>query len=355
MSSIPLPITQNSSGHRILVVGDHFIAPSLMRSALARTIDPIIPIREATTPFPLEPFRSIAEVREASGSEEQMIAALDGITVCLAHHAPLTERILAASPALRLFIVCRGGPVNANIAAATAARVTVGFTPGRNATATAEFAVAMALTAMRRIPFADAGIRAVGWPGDYTFETAGFELEGSTCGLVGFGAIGGRVARILQGFGAHVLAYDPYATIPPASGVEQVSLNDLLRRARLLSLHARETPETRRLIGAAEISRMPAGSVLVNCARGALLDYTALEAALRSGHLAAAAADVFPEEPLPPTSTLLTLSNFVMTPHIAGGTQQAAEKAARIAAEELARYLRGEPMLFCANPAVLST
>ena len=354
MTSTTLPSPQPTSSHRILLVGDHFIASSLMRSALHRTIGDVIPITEATTPFPLEPFRSIAEVREASGSEEQMIAALDGITLCIAHHAPLTERILAASPALRLFIVCRGGPVNANLAAATAAGVAVGFTPGRNATATAEFAVAMALAALRRIPLVDAGIRAGGWPGDYTFATAGFELEGSTCGLVGFGAIGHRVARILQGFGAHVLVYDPYASIPQGTDIEQVPLDDLLSRSRLVSLHARETAETRSLIGAAELARMPAGGVLVNCARGALLDYAALEAALRSGHLAAAAADVFPEEPLPSSSSLLTLPNFVMTPHIAGGTQQAAEKAARIAAEELARYLRGEPIHFCANPAVLS-
>ena len=339
---------------KILLIGDHFISPALMRASLSPELRGSLAIAEAETPFPLEPFRSIAEVREASGSEEQMIEALQGARLAIAHHAPLTERVLASTPELRLFVVCRGGPVNANLAAATAAGVTVCFTPGRNATATAEFAVAMALAAMRGIPMADRGIRGGAWPGDYTFASAGFELEGTTCGLVGYGAIGSRVARILRGFGATVLVHDPYATLAPGDGVEQVALDDLLRRAMVVSLHARETAETRGLIGREQIALMPRGAVLVNCARGALLDYAALEDGLRSGQLLAAAADVFPEEPIPPGSSLLTLPNFTMTPHIAGGTRQAAEKAARIAADEVARFVAGEPVLYCANPEVRS-
>ena len=335
---------------KLLLVGDHFISPALMRSSLSPALVDSLEITEAQTPFPLEPFRSIAEVREASGSEEQMIAELQGVTLCIAHHAPLTRRILAAAPELRLFVVCRGGPVNVNVAAATEAGVTVCFTPGRNATATAEFAVAMVLAALRGIPAADRGIRSSAWPGDYTFASAGFELEGATCGLVGYGAIGSRVARILKGFGAKVLVHDPYAGASSEDGVEHVELDELLRRSRVVSLHARETAETEGMIGAAQLARMPPGSVLVNCARGALLDYPALEQALRSGHLAAAGADVFPEEPIPSNSPLLSLSNFIMTPHIAGGTQEAAKKAARIAAEELERFVSGAPVHFCANP-----
>ncbi len=334
---------------KLVLIGDHFIPPSLMRSSVMARVGDALEIAEATTPFPLEPFRDIAEVKEASGSEDEVIAALKGAAMCIAHHAPLTRKVLAASPDLRLFAVCRGGPVNVNLPAATEAGVTVCFAPGRNAAATAEFSVAMMLAALRRIPASDRGIRQGGWPGDYTFETAGFELEGTTCGVIGFGAIGRRVARILQGFGATVLAHDPYAKSDAEERIELVSLEDLLRRAHVVSLHARETPETRGLIGQREIAWMPKGAVLVNCARGALLDYGALEEALRSGQLASAAADVFPEEPLPEKSTLLTLPNFVMTPHIAGGTQQAAEKACRIAAEEVERFWKGAPVRFWAN------
>ena len=351
----PASLSAESTIPNILVVGDDFIAPSLMRRSLDAALGREVPVAEARTPFPSEPFHSIAEVREASGSEEAMIEALDGISICIAHHAPLTKRILDASRALRLFIVCRGGPVNANLDAATEAGVVVGFTPGRNATATAEFTVAAALACLRGIPRADRGIREGGWPGDYTYDSAGFELDGSVCGLIGYGAIGSHVGRILRGFGARVLVFDPYAKIAPEEDVEVVSLPELLRRSQIVSLHARETAETRGLIGREQLSMMPRGSILVNCARGALLDYQALAEALSSGHLFAAAADVFPEEPIPADSPLLALPNFVLSPHIAGGTKGAATKAARIAGEEAARYLRGEPILYCANPASLAS
>ena len=338
---------------KLLTIGDHFIPPGLMRERLQGIADGM-EIVESSTNFPLEPYRDIAEVREASGSEEQMIAVLAGVSVCVAHHAPLTKRVLQHAPDLKLYVVCRGGPVNANVAAATEHGVAVAFTPARNAAATAEHTIAMVLSALRGIPRADAAMRLGEWKGDYTWESAGFELETATAGLIGYGAIGRMVATILRGFGTELLVYDPYARLTGEDHVEQVELNDLLRRSHIVSLHARETRETVGILGPAQIAQMRKGAVLVNCARGALMDYGALADALRSGHLFAAAADVFPEEPLPPASPLLQLPNFVATPHIAGGTRQAAEKAAGIAAEEVRRFLRGEPLRYCANPEVLA-
>jgi len=337
------------SKNKLLLIGDHFISAELMHSKIDH-LSLGYTILEASTPFPLEPFRDIAEVREASGSEEQMIESLQGVSICIAHHAPLTQRVLSHAPDLRLFIVCRGGPVNVNLAAATASGVTIGYTPGRNATATAEYSIAMILSAIRGVPQTDAALRKGQWKGDYTWETAGFELESSTVGIIGYGAVGRLVARALHGFGAKILIYDPFVTITATEYVEQVSLQELLSRSDVVSLHARDTPETRGMIGKKEITLMKKGSVIVNCARGSLLNYTALASALRSNHLFAAAADVFPEEPLSPASELLSLPNFVATPHIAGGTRQAAEKAANIAADELERYLSGKPIRFCANP-----
>lgn len=334
---------------KLLLIGDHFILPSVMRSNLnAAALG--YEIVEASTPFPIEPFREIAEVHEASGSEEQMIEVLDGVSICIAHHAPLTERILRHAPNLRLFVVCRGGPVNVNVPAATSRGVLIGYTPGRNAAATAEHTIAMMLGAIRGIPRGDAGIRSGEWKGDYTWESAGFELEAATVGLIGYGAIGRLVARCLRGFGAKVLVYDPLSKAAPDDGVEQTSLESLLVRSNIVSLHARDTPQSRGILGREQIAQLQRGSVVVNCARGSLLDYDALADALRSGHLFAAAADVFPCEPLQKDSPLLSLPNFVMTPHIAGGTRQAAEKAATIAGAEVTRYLSGQPLRFCANP-----
>jgi D-3-phosphoglycerate dehydrogenase len=336
---------------RLLVIGDHFILPDLMQNKLG-SLAKEFEIVQASTPFPLEPFRDIAEVREASGSEEQMIDALRGVSICIAHHAPLTQRVLEHAPDLQLFVVCRGGPVNVNLEAATRRGVAIAFTPARNAAATAEHTIAMILSALRGIPAAYSAIRHGVWKGDYTWETAGFELETATVGLVGYGAIGRIVGRILRGFGATVLVYDPFTTVDAADGVEQVELETLLRRSNVVSLHARESKDRCNLLGEREISQMQRGSVIVNCARGSLLDYDALAEALRSGHLFAAAADVFPEEPLPANSPLLSFGNFVTTPHIAGGTRQAAEKAVTMAVEEVRRFLAGESLRYCANPQV---
>ncbi|MEG9430708.1 NAD(P)-dependent oxidoreductase [Terriglobus sp. ADX1] len=337
------------SKEKLLLIGDHFILPSVMREALGPLADRF-DIHEAQTPFPLEPFRNIAEVREASGSEEMMIRELEGVSLCIAHHAPLTRKVIEASPALRLFIVCRGGPVNVNLDAASQHGISIAYTPARNAAATAEHTIAMMMCAIRKIATRSAELRKGQWNGDYTWETAAFELESATVGLIGYGAIGRIVGRILRSFGAKVLVYDPFAHIG-SEDVEQVAeLNTLLDQVDVVSLHARETAETRSILGAAQIGRLKRGAVVVNCARGSLMDYNALGAALLSGHLSAAAADVFPQEPLLADSPLLKLPNFVMTPHIAGGTRQAAIKAARIAADELQRYITGEPLHHCANP-----
>lgn len=339
---------------KVLTVGDHFLLPEIMQRSLRILVPSGLEYLNAMTQFPVEPVGNIGEVREASGSESQMTEILRGVSLCVAHHAPFTRKVLESADQLKLVVICRGGPVNVNLDTATERGIAVAYAPGRNAAATAEHTVAMMLAALRGIPAADAAMRKGEWKGDYTYHSAPFEIETATVGLIGYGAIGQIVARILRSFGAQVLIYDPYALLDAAEKVEQVSLDELLQRSKIVSLHARETAESHGLIGAKQIAQMPRGSVLLNCARGGLMDYEALHAALVSGQLSAAAADVFASEPLPADSPLLKLPNFVMTPHIAGGTREAAEKAAHIAAGEVARFLRGEPLLHCANPQVLT-
>lgn len=350
---------------RVLAAGDHFVLPGLLAAAVrdaaagaGRTVE----VTEITLPWPVTPFGRVAEVDEASGTEDEMIAALDGAEVCVTQMGPLTERILAASPALRLFGVGRGGPVNANLAAATAHGVAVSYAPGRNATATAEHTLGMILAAARRIPQTHADLMAGRWRGDYyRYDEVGIELDGTTVGLVGCGAVGGRVAALLAAFGANVLVYDPYLSDADlaaltAGGAERVeALPDLLARAQVISLHARATPRTAGMIGAAELAALPANAIVVNCARGSLLDYDAVCDAIDSGHLFGAAFDVFPEEPIPAGSRLLTTPGIVLTPHLAGASKQTAANAARIVASDAGRYLRGLAPAHCANPEVLPT
>ncbi|GFJ86794.1 hypothetical protein Prum_004360 [Phytohabitans rumicis] len=221
------------------------------------------------------------------------------------------------------------------------AGIAVCATPGRNAPAAAEHAIALTLAALRRIPSVDATVRGGEWRSDlYALSAAGHELAGTTVGLIGYGAIGARVARILRAFDASVVVYDPYATAD-ASFVS--TLDELLSRSFVVSLHARLTPETRHLIDAAAVARMPHGAVLVNTARGGLVDYDAVVDALESGQLGAAAFDVYDPEPIPPGARLLSAPNVVLTPHLAGATVQTAERAASLAAAAVAAYRAGAP------------
>ncbi|MFD5947184.1 2-hydroxyacid dehydrogenase [Streptomyces collinus] len=334
---------------RVVAAGDHFVLPSLITRAVEHEVERA-DVHEVRLGWPLEPFGPVAEVQEASDAEDELIEALAGAQVLVTQMGPVTGKVLAACPDLRLVVVCRGGPVNVNLDAAKDHDVRVCFAPGRNAAATAEFTVGMMLAALRRIPQAhDPLARRGSWEGAtyYTYERSGLELEDLPVGLVGYGAVGSRVARVLCAFGARVMVHDPYVH-GEIHGLRVTTLDDLLRRSQVITLHARLTPETRGLIGARELGLLPPGAVVVNVARGPLLDEGALCDALESGRLSAAALDTYEREPLPARSRLPGLADrVVLTPHLGGASRAVAEKAARIAAEEVGRWVRGEPLAHC--------
>jgi D-3-phosphoglycerate dehydrogenase len=342
---------------RVLAAGDEFVVPTLFDEALRAEPDVgDLDIAHLTAGWPHEPFGPVgpegARVEEASGIEDDLVAALAGARVCLTQMAPFTARVFDAVPDLEMVAVSRGGPVNVDLAAADRAGVAVAQAPGRNASAAAEYAVGMALAALRRIPMADRELRDGTWRGDlYAYDEAGLELDGTTVGLVGYGAIGRIVARVFRAFGATVLVADPYTdeATADADGVRLVGLDELLRSSSVVSLHARLSDETRGMIGARELDLLPRGAVLVNTARGGLLDYGPLPEALRSGRLGGLALDVYDVEPPPDDWPLHRAPNVVATPHLAGATKQTAHRAASIAAGEAARFLRGEPLRHPAN------
>ncbi|GAA4735582.1 2-hydroxyacid dehydrogenase [Actinomycetospora chibensis] len=347
---------------RVLAAGDGFVLPALFDEALRGEPDVgDLDIAHLTAGWPTEPFGPVgpegARVEEASGTEDDLVAALDGARVCLTQMAPFTSRVFDAAPDLQMVAVSRGGPVNVDLAAADRAGVAVAQAPGRNAAAAAEYAVGMTLAALRRIPLADRELRDGTWRGDlYAYDEAGLELDGATVGLVGYGAIGRLVARVLRAFGATVLVADPYTDEATAStdGVRLAELDELLRSSSVVSLHARLSDETRGMIGARELDLLPEGAVLVNSARGGLLDSGVMDSgrlpeALRSGRLGGLALDVYDVEPPPDDWPLHHAPNVVATPHLAGATKQTAHRAASIAAGEVARFLRGEPLWHPAN------
>lgn len=339
----------------VLAAGDNFVLSDLLAEAVREEV-PGADVATVDSRWPDVPFGPVSEVDEALGDEDELIRALADRQVLVTQMAPVTARMLAACPSLELVAVSRGGPVNVNIPAATEAGVAVCYAPGRNATATAEMSIGLMLAMLRRIPETHAHTAAGEWRGDYyRYERCGPELEGTPVGVVGCGAVGSRVARVLGAFGAEVLIHDPYADRArlAAHGEPVEDLDALLRRSLIVTLHARVTDETRGLIGRDRIEAMPAGAYLVNAARGPLLDYAATCDALESGRLAGAAFDTFETEPIPPGDRILTAPNVVLTPHLAGASKAVAHKAARIAAAEVGRWVRGEPLAHCANPAAL--
>jgi D-3-phosphoglycerate dehydrogenase len=331
---------------RILLAGDGFIRNEELRQAiLAAGVD--ADFAELTLPWPQTPFGPIAEVQEASGDEDAVVAAAADCDVVVTQMAPITASVIASAPNLRLVVCTRGGPVNVNVAAAADRGIVVSSTPGRNAVAAAEYTVLLMLAAMRGLPTAHNSMVAGEWRSDlYAYDEAGSELANSTVGLVGFGEIGRRVAGLVRAMGATVLAYDPFVSADSADGAVLTDLADLLARSDVVSLHARLTPETAGMIGAREFALMKRGAVFVNTARGGLLDYAAAEAALHDGILRSIAIYVYDEEPFATNAPLLCSTDVVLSPHLAGATRQTAQRAIGMAAAEVARFAAGQPLLY---------
>jgi D-3-phosphoglycerate dehydrogenase / 2-oxoglutarate reductase len=261
--------------------------------------------------------------------------------------APMSRAMLARLPQLKMIAVSRGGPVNIDMQAARDHGVLVVNTPGRNASAVAEFTIGAILAQTRKITEGHEGLRAGVWRGDlYRADVTGRELNELTIGVIGYGNIGTKVVKLLRAFGARVLVHDPYVQLAPedaAAGVELTTLGRLLAEADVVTLHARVTDETRNMMNAEAFAKMRPGTIFLNTARGPMCDYDALYAALAGGHLGGAMLETFAVEPVPTDWPLLQLPNVTVTPHIAGASVRTVTFAAEQAAEEVRRYLMGEP------------
>jgi len=247
------------------------------------------------------------------------------------------------------------GVDNIHLPSATAHGVLVTrVTPWMERDAVAEMTVALLLTLLRRIPEAAAAVRDGRWGERAAF--VGRELKGKTVGLIGFGNIGSRVGEILaRGFGARVLAYDP--GVPDAAvraaGAEPVDLETLLREADIISLHAALTPENFHMLSHEAFAKMKPGVILVNTARGELIEEAALLAALASGRVAGAALDVVEGEPIGPDHPLLRFPNVLVVPHVAAYTHEALRRMGEKVIADVERVLRGEIPEEVVNPEVL--
>ena len=275
----------------------------------------------------------------------------DGV-LCL-----LTDRmdaaLLEAAPALRVVSNMAVGTDNIDLAAATARGIPVGNTPGVLTETTADFAFALLMAAARRIVEADAYVRAGSWQTWGPSVLLGRDLYGATLGIVGFGAIGQAVAQRAQGFSMRVLyTRRSSAPAPPGLPTESVSLDHLLRESDFVSLHVPLTTDTRHMIGERELALMKDTAILVNTARGGVVDQDALVAALRRGRPAMAALDVTAVEPIDVRDELLSLHNVIVTPHVASASVATRLRMANMAVDNLEAGLEGSRLPNCANPEV---
>jgi D-3-phosphoglycerate dehydrogenase/(S)-sulfolactate dehydrogenase len=268
---------------------------------------------------------------------EQLSPELDGVAATIASTEPYTASILKSAGTLRVISRTGVGFDSINTAAATERGVVVACTPGTNHEAVAEHAFALLLAVAKRIVPNHTNVA----QGDFHRQPSR-ALRGKTLGLVGLGRIGRAVARRAAAFEMEVLAYDPYLTTLPedARQIELVAFEDLLARSDIISLHAAATESTSRLIRRETLAQMKQGVVLINTARGTLVDEPALKEALQSGKVAAAGLDVFEYEP-PAGSPLLSAPNIVLSPHVAGIDEQAFEDMATMAAQTIVDVFQG--------------
>jgi D-3-phosphoglycerate dehydrogenase / 2-oxoglutarate reductase len=295
-------------------------------------------------------------LREYLGSPRQLMGSMDRVEVLAIQGAPVTDEVLSSSDALRLVCCARGGPVNVDVDAVAARGLPLVNTPGKNADAVADLTLAFLVMLARGLPraqrFLEQGHKVTdNWQGA---QFLGRELGGRTLGLIGYGQIGQRVAARAQAFGMTVLVFDPYVQAPDRDLEQPESLHELLRRSDFVSLHARATTETERLIDADALATMRPGAFLINTARETLVDETALDQALASGRLGGAALDVFEGDSEPGPPALLRHPNVVLTPHVGGATEETLSRGAEMIAEEIERFAVGQPLVNVVGRAVVA-
>jgi phosphoglycerate dehydrogenase-like enzyme len=263
------------------------------------------------------------------------------IAINVRAYTAFNDELFAHAPQLKMVSILGTGTDNVDLEAARRRSITVTNTPGVGAPSVAELTLGLILAVARAIPISDARVRGGTWQ-----HVEGPELYGKTLGLLGLGAIGGRVAQLGHAFGMSVIAWSFTRDVDRATrlGLTLVERDAVFAQSDFVSVHLRNTPEVRGLVGARELALMRPSAYIINTARGALVSADVLAAALRSGQIAGAGLDVFTEEPLPPErNPFLDLPNVVLTPHIGGVTREANARSRAMPIDNIIAFLEGCP------------
>lgn len=294
-------------------------------------------------------LQALGPFRVASAPVPQAIVAESGGAKIIVVRAPIPPEIIGREAGLRALIRHGAGLDMIPVAEATVAGVLVANVPGANALTVAEHVIWTAAALLRRYPQVNRDLRAGGWAAGRAHSDHGCEISGKVLGILGMGSIGRALARIaVHGFGMPVLCHTRSGAAP--EGGQSVSFADLLAQSDILALCAPLTDQTRGMVDAAALARMKPGAILVNVARGPLVDEAALIAALASGHLGGAAIDVFDTQPLPPDHPFLALPNVILTPHMAGITTESMLRMGQGVVAEAQRVVAGDLPRNLVNP-----
>lgn len=295
----------------------------------------------------LQPLRAMAEIVQGAQDRpcttaELVAAARRCAAFVITSRDRITREVIQAGPQLKVIAKTGAKPSNVDLAAARAQGTLVTWTPGANAVSVAEFSLSLAFALAKDLAGYQRHLAAGGWR---QYDRLALELQGKVASLIGFGAIGTEVARRLQVFGVTVMACDPEVPVERMRehGVTPAGFEAALAAADILFLHCELTERTRHMIDERALRAMKPTAILINTARGALVDEAALLDALRAGRIAAAGLDVFATEPLPAGNPLLQLPNVLATPHVAAFTREAIERETRWAVEDTAAILSGRP------------
>jgi D-3-phosphoglycerate dehydrogenase / 2-oxoglutarate reductase len=279
---------------------------------------------------------------EAYDVPDDLLEKIKDAEILITQFCPVNRKVIDACPNLKIIGVLRGGYENINIEYAASKGIKIFNTPGRNADSVADFTVGAMICEARNIARGHHGIKNGQWVREYPNYGMIPDLPGRTVGLIGFGEIGRKTAQRLRGFDMEILVFDPFTKEFPEY-VTLVGLEELVSKADFVSLHARLTEENRHLINAAMIALMKPSAYLINTSRAGLVDEPALCEALKLKKIAGAFLDVFEDEPPGLEHPLVQLENVTLTPHMAGGSNDAFFNSPVKLAAELNKYLRGEP------------
>jgi D-3-phosphoglycerate dehydrogenase / 2-oxoglutarate reductase len=278
----------------------------------------------------------------------ELMEKVENADILIIHYTVITEKVIEAAKNLKLLGVLRGGIDNVNMAAISKTDIQVVNAPGRSAEAVSDFTIGLMLAESRNIVRGNTILQKGEWSREFQNSAYSHNLKSAVLGMIGFGAVGEKIAQKLSGFKMKILVYDPYVPKDKilSFGCEPVELNDLLSKSDFISLHARLTKDNSGLICEESLAMMKPTAFVINTARAGLIDEIALIDALKNKRIGGAALDVFATEPLPQDSPFLNLDNVCITPHLAGVSCDTLRDSFEIMTGELERYLKNEALQF---------